>query len=140
MHYKVQIVIISIFEKPKLLLLQTTKERGSFWQNVTGSIEPSECPLKAALREVREETGLHFEGEDVLINLHHPLNYTTKQGKEIEEFTFLLKLSTSPEKIEIDPKEHQSYQWKPIDEVKEEDFGYTSNFIIFQKATAHLIM
>jgi lipoyl(octanoyl) transferase len=46
-------------ERPdgKLLLLRRSPERGGFWQQVTGCIEPAETPAAAASRELLEETG-----------------------------------------------------------------------------------
>ncbi len=41
----------------KVLLLRRSEERGGFWQQVTGCIEPGEDPATAARRELREETG-----------------------------------------------------------------------------------
>jgi lipoyl(octanoyl) transferase len=41
----------------KVLLLRRSEERGGFWQQVTGCIEPGEDPAAAARRELREETG-----------------------------------------------------------------------------------
>jgi len=41
----------------RLLLLRRTPERGGFWQQVTGRIEPGEKAAEAARREFREETG-----------------------------------------------------------------------------------
>jgi lipoyl(octanoyl) transferase len=41
----------------KVLLLRRSEERGGFWQQVTGRIEPGESAAAAARRELREETG-----------------------------------------------------------------------------------
>jgi lipoyl(octanoyl) transferase len=41
----------------KVLLLRRTEDRGGFWQQVTGRIEPGESPEAAARREMAEETG-----------------------------------------------------------------------------------
>jgi lipoyl(octanoyl) transferase len=41
----------------KVLLLRRTGERGGFWQQVTGRIEPGEDPAATARRELLEETG-----------------------------------------------------------------------------------
>jgi len=41
----------------KVLLLRRREERGGFWQQVTGRIEPGEEAADAARRELREETG-----------------------------------------------------------------------------------
>ena len=42
---------------PKCLLLERVRPRG-FWQSVTGTLRWGETPAAAAVREVREETGL----------------------------------------------------------------------------------
>ncbi len=41
----------------RVLLLRRTPERGGFWQQVTGRIQPGEPPEAAARRELLEETG-----------------------------------------------------------------------------------
>jgi lipoyl(octanoyl) transferase len=41
----------------RLLLMRRSPERGGFWQQVTGRIEPGEDAAAAARRELREETG-----------------------------------------------------------------------------------
>lgn len=41
----------------KVLLLRRVEERGGFWQQVTGRIEPGESASAAARRELGEETG-----------------------------------------------------------------------------------
>ena len=41
----------------RVLLLRRTEDRGGFWQQVTGRIEPGETPEAAARRELAEETG-----------------------------------------------------------------------------------
>lgn len=47
----------------RYLLLKRVEHEGGFWQPVTGLIEPGESPTQAAIREVREETGLDLMHE-----------------------------------------------------------------------------
>lgn len=51
------VLVIVCTRAGEFLLLRRTHPKG-FWQSVTGSLEPMESPLKAAVRELREETGL----------------------------------------------------------------------------------
>jgi lipoyl(octanoyl) transferase len=49
--------VVPIGADGRVLLLRRSAERGGFWQQVTGRIEPGESPADAARRELREETG-----------------------------------------------------------------------------------
>ena len=51
------ISVVPLGEGAKVLLLRRSPERGGFWQQVTGRIEPGESPEAAARRELQEETG-----------------------------------------------------------------------------------
>ncbi|MFH0999507.1 MAG: NUDIX domain-containing protein [Bacteroidota bacterium] len=52
------IVYKFIDEKPIFLLFKRTEARGGFWQPITGNVEIGESFEQAALRELREETGI----------------------------------------------------------------------------------
>ncbi|ABC81593.1 lipoyl(octanoyl) transferase LipB [Anaeromyxobacter dehalogenans] len=51
------ISVVPVRGDGRVLLLRRSAERGGFWQQVTGRIEPGESPEQAARRELREETG-----------------------------------------------------------------------------------
>ena len=51
------ISVVPVRADGRVLLLRRSEERGGFWQQVTGRIEPGESPEQAARRELREETG-----------------------------------------------------------------------------------
>ncbi len=50
--------VVPVGEDGRVLLLRRIPDRGGFWQQVTGRIEPGESAEEAARRELREETGI----------------------------------------------------------------------------------
>ena len=131
MHKKVQVIIISTLESPHLLLLKTNPKRGSFWQNVTGSVEKNEDFLHAAKRELQEETGIcdaELEKLDYSFTFKSPLH-----KKDVLEQAFLAKIKNRP-KIILDGKEHEDFAWIELNAITRENYKYESNFIAFQKS------
>lgn len=55
--------VVPVGEDGRVLLLRRSEERGGFWQQVTGRIEPGEAPDSAARRELEEETGIEVPVE-----------------------------------------------------------------------------
>lgn len=129
LHKKVQVVVIDKARAPKqLLLLQTKKERGSFWQNITGSLEEGETFYKGALRELKEETGIEASS---LIDLDLGFKFKDRWEKDVLEQVYLCPLEETPKEIKISELEHQDYKWISIDKVKNEHFKYPSNYEAF---------
>ncbi len=130
---KVQIVILG--QKPgsnkvsKLLLLQTNKKRGSFWQNVTGSVERYERYHKAALREVWEETGITDEEIFAFIDLKLEHKFSSRKGHPVTEKSYAIVVNE--QKIKIDPKEHQHYKWHLIKSIRSSNYKFPTNFESF---------
>jgi len=121
---KVQVVVFNLSGKtPKVLLLKTNKSRGSFWQNVTGSLNTDEAPLEGAKRELLEETGLSPK------KIIDP-GYSFKYDK-FEEFVFGAVLAKSPKKITLDPKEHDDFMWVDLKKISQDSYKYPSNFEAF---------
>ena len=133
---KVQVVIASLDKSSgtyKILLLMTNEKRGSFWQNVTGSVEKDESDEAAALREVIEETGLKLEYVVDLIDLKIIHQFTDSRNKKCEEYSFLL-ITDHQWKIKIDPHEHQESHWCAMDKLTKDSVKYESNWKTLQKA------
>jgi dATP pyrophosphohydrolase len=121
---KVQVVVFDLSgEIPKVLLLKTNKSRGSFWQNITGSLHSKESTLSAAKRELFEETGL-------VPNEIFDLDYYFEYGDFVEQ-VFGAVLSTTPKKIKLDPKEHDDFKWVEASKISKADYKYQSNFESF---------
>ena len=56
----------------EVLMLRRTRP-ADFWQSVTGSLRWGESPRQAALRELREETGI--QAGAALLNLYHSVDF-----------------------------------------------------------------
>jgi lipoyl(octanoyl) transferase len=63
----IRLVKVVVRDGDRVLLLHRRKERGDYWQPITGSIEDGESADDTARREIREETG--HTGEPVSLGL-----------------------------------------------------------------------
>ena len=131
---KAQVVIAGYDAKSQslaFLLMQTNVSRGSFWQNVTGKIDPGETYEEGALREVIEETKLDPAWIVNFVDLHLSHNFIDEKKRNVHEKSYLCLVDrTFP--VTIDPHEHQGYRWEQTivrDVVKHE-----GNFEALQKA------
>lgn len=134
---KVQIVVFTSKPGPKVvlekvLLLKTNKKRGEFWQNITGSVETDETSFEAALREVKEETGMTLEPDEKLKKLDVEFFFLDREEKKVHEkvYTFLAE----SENVTIDPNEHNSFLWVEIKSMNKESYRHQSNYAAYIKA------
>jgi len=105
----VQAIVYRKKEENEILLLKRTKERGDFWQTISGRIEKGEKPVEAAKREVKEETGI-----DSYKKILELSNYYGSSDKNVKEYCFAFEvdnqinilLDNNPEIIE-----HDNFKW-----------------------------
>jgi len=98
------------------LMLKRIKDRGGFWQGVTGAPEGNETLYEAAKRELHEETG--FKSVNLIktdISYIIPMEERWKDiypkgTKQIPEFLFIAILNKE-HLPKIDPIEHDYWKW-----------------------------
>ena len=109
-------VLVIVYTKTGQVLMLQRVFPEEFWQSVTGSLEWEEDAQHAAVRELKEETGLDAKG---LINCDYSQEfeiYSIWRDRyppgtfHNREHVFLLPLESSFD-VTIDPREHSEYQW-----------------------------
>lgn len=116
---KVQVIILA---EGEILLLKLAESRGGFWQNITGGVDPGEDYSTAAIRELREETGISA----TVIEIPFEFSFVDRWDYLVSEKTFLCKLNHKQNPILSE--EHTEYRWKKINLITREDYKYETNF------------
>ncbi len=114
---KVQVIPYRSNGKVEILMLRTIPKRGEFWQCVTGKIEEGESDEEAALRELKEETGID-RGSILRVNRDiHSFTFQ-KNGKSFSESVLAVQVKHGV-KVDLSHNvydEHTAYEWVSADE------------------------
>jgi 8-oxo-dGTP pyrophosphatase MutT (NUDIX family) len=98
-------VLIVVRRGSEFLVVHRSPENDAYWHQIAGGVEDGESFAEAAVRELREETGLGAPVEP----LHSPFQYL---GIRVE--TFLV--DAPPEWEPTLDWEHDEYRWLPREE------------------------
>lgn len=116
--------------EPEYLLLHYT---AGHWDFPKGNIEAGESEKEAAIREIREETGI--TDVEFVDGFLHTVSYRYRKGRRLvhKEVVFFLA-STKTSSVTIS-HEHVGYAWKKYDDaMKQLTFRNAKNLLAAAKA------
>jgi dATP pyrophosphohydrolase len=132
--YKTPISALVLIHTPDLqVLIMERADKAGYWQSVTGSLEDGETPRQAAIREVREETGLdaaQYELQDWQVSNvyeiypHWRHRYAPGVTENREHLFGLVLPATLP--VKLAPDEHVRYEWVDWRKAAERVFSWTN--------------
>jgi 8-oxo-dGTP pyrophosphatase MutT (NUDIX family) len=112
-----QEVIVVVRRDGELLVMRRAPERLGYWSLVSGGLEPEETSWHAAVRELREETGLEAQVHKLSISLSYsllddPPAIRARYAPGVERVTVHAFVADAPAGWEptLDA-EHDLYRW-----------------------------
>jgi len=114
-------VVVVVHTRAQVLLLERVEPAG-FWQSVTGSLEPDETPIDAAVRELLEETGFQRGADirDLQLEQRFAIApaWRERYAPDVVEnrehaFALCLRGAIAPQ---LNAAEHREYRWLNVDE------------------------
>ncbi len=135
MSAKIPVSVLVIVHTPALdVLLLERAARPGYWQSVTGSLDRLDEPLQdAALRELREETGIIAPPASVerwnvayTFEIYQQWRHRFAPGTTHNiEHAFGVQIP-APMPVQLAAQEHTAYQWLPWRDAVERCFSWSN--------------
>lgn len=131
---KLPVSVLVVVATPAEVLLLERASRPGYWQSVTGSLDhPDEPTGQAALRELREETGIEAAARELeRLNLVYTFEIYAHWRHRFApgtthntEHAFGLRLAARAP-VRLAPEEHRASQWLPWQEAAAKCFSWSN--------------
>lgn len=125
-------VLVVIHTRTGKVLLLRRVDRPDFWQSVTGSLKWDETPMQAAVRELKEETGLDGRGRMRDWRKSYCFEILPGWSRRFApgithniEHVFSLELMDETA-VTLNPREHDEYCWMTAHGAAQQVWSWTN--------------
>jgi dATP pyrophosphohydrolase len=118
----IEVWMLTTFQGQKMVLLlnvppSVARRPERFWQPITGGVRAGETAEEACLREIKEETGVEVQLNE-LTKWPHSFELELADT-HLSKTLFLAELDHPPPRVQINPEKHDAYQWVAIEQCPE---------------------
>ena len=133
-HRVVSVYTVSKDGKVLITRRSAAKSHPHKWEITCGSVLAGESPLKGAIRELKEETGIDVKESSLI-----PVYFHADRRRHCIYYGYVTVIESSDIPIDLEPEETDEYKFMPADEfvefIKEGDFvkSESERFLKFEK-------